>query len=429
MPYFPDLADPMRDLQEWIDLKHEQGADVAPLVENLKKMVAALTEEAIGLEVDPELARFEPDGLESIKALRPQAEHVLALELSEEELEDRIMGAWMGRAAGNMLGVPCEGFSREKIRSACAALSEPYPLTDYWSRNPRVGDELSTYNGLPFRRFFKPHLQYVMPDDDLLYTTLGLVILERYGKDFTPQQVGEAWLDLVPFACTAEHHALRNLRDGIAVPQTATVGNPDSEWLGAYIRADAWGYAAPGLPEVAAEWAWRDCCISHTRNGLYGAMYFAAVISAALATGDIKRSLRLGLNEIPENCRLAVAIREALDWCHELNDYQKVLDRIFDRWQGMHVGHTLNNAALVVAGLELCRDDFETAITEVTMAGMDTDCNAATAGSIAGAVWGFSKLPSKWTEPLGSVHRSYLNGMYVWDNRDIARRFTRIALG
>lgn len=429
MPYFPDLADPMRDLQEWIDLKHEQGADVAPLVENLKKMVAALTEEAIGLEVDPELARLEPDDLESIKALRPQAEHVLALELSEEELEDCIMGAWMGRAAGNMLGVPCEGFSREKIRSACAALSEPYPLTDYWSRNPRVGDELSTYNGLPFRRFFKPHLQYVMPDDDLLYTTLGLVILERYGKDFTPQQVGEAWLDLVPFACTAEHHALRNLRDGIAVPQTATVGNPDSEWLGAYIRADAWGYAAPGLPEVAAEWAWRDCCISHTRNGLYGAMYFAAVISAALATGDIRRSLRLGLNEIPENCRLAVAIREALDWCHELNDYQKVLDRIFDRWQGMHVGHTLNNAALVVAGLELCRDDFETAITEVTMAGMDTDCNAATAGSIAGAVWGFSKLPSKWTEPLGSVHRSYLNGMYVWDNRDIARRFTRIALG
>jgi len=57
------------------------------------------------------------------------------------------------------------------------------------------------------------------------------------------------------------------------------------------------------------------------------------------------------------------------------------------------------------------------------MAGMDTDCNGATAGSIAGAAWGASKLPESWVRPLGTVHRSYLSGHYTWDNRDIARRF------
>ena len=39
------------------------------------------------------------------------------------------------------------------------------------------------------------------------------------------------------------------------------------------------------IQRQAAEFAWRDATISHRRNGVYGAMYFSAVISAAFALG------------------------------------------------------------------------------------------------------------------------------------------------
>ena len=36
------------------------------------------------------------------------------------------------------------------------------------------------------------------------------------------------------------------------------------------IRADAYGYACPGRPELAAELAWRDAGLTHRRTGIYG---------------------------------------------------------------------------------------------------------------------------------------------------------------
>lgn len=428
MGYYRHLGQKWAALTEWLDLKKEQGGAADEAAKEVERALEVLIRQVESLPGDEALAAREPDDLESIRKLRPEGPRTLDMDLSAGQLEDRILGAWLGRAAGCMLGVPVEGFSRHDIEAAAAALDQPYPLRDYWKRMPKTTSFLDSYNGLPYRRFLKSEIQYVMPDDDLLYTLLDLLILEEKGLQFTAEDAAEMWLKYVPFACTAEHVALENLREGLKPPQTALKNNPYVEYLGADIRADGWGYGAAGRPELAAEWAWREATISHTRNGLYGAMYYAAVIAAALVTGNIRESLRLGLTEIPAECRLAEALRETLDWCADLNDYARVLDKIRERFAGMHIGHTINNACVVVAGLELGRDDFELIITQVVMAGMDTDCNGASAGSIAGAAWGEKALPRRWVEPLGDVHRSYLNCCYTWSNRDIARRFARIAL-
>jgi len=68
--------------------------------------------------------------------------------------------------------------------------------------------------------------------------------------------------------------------------------------------------------------------------------------------------------------------------------------------------HAINNAAMVAAALLLGLPDFERVITLAVMAGWDTDCNGATAGSIAGAVVGVSRIPPKWTGPLGDSLQS-----------------------
>ena len=70
--------------------------------------------------------------------------------------------------------------------------------------------------------------------------------------------------------------------------QAAEVDNCFLNWIGADIRSDPWGYAAPGYPEKAAEIAYRDAYVSHRRNGIYAAMYFSAAISAAFTVNMIR---------------------------------------------------------------------------------------------------------------------------------------------
>ncbi len=119
-------------------------------------------------------------------------------------------------------------------------------------------------------------------DDDIDYTIIGLSYFERFGPGFATDDVAGAWLRGLPYhlVYTAERAAYRNLVDGLRPPRSATFRNPYREWIGAQIRADAFGYVSPGWPEKAAEFAYRDAAVSHIKNGTYGEMWVAAMLGA-----------------------------------------------------------------------------------------------------------------------------------------------------
>jgi ADP-ribosylglycohydrolase len=426
--YFGELGSAVNYLSAWLDLRREQGRDVAPYVKEAVRRLAAIQRKVEKLGPPPALRKEEPIELEDIRALRPRGPRKLPLTLSDAELYDRMLGAWLGRAAGCMLGIPCEGMSKAAIRSAARALGQRYPLNDYWRLDPKPGNADGTHYGLtPRRKFLKGHIARIGTDDDLTYTLLGLLILEDYGIDFTVRDVGEAWLRYLPMACTAERVALDNLKKGIEPPLTARIGNPYQEWIGADIRSDPWGYAAPGLPEVAAELAYRDASVSHIMNGTYGEMFFSAAIAAAFALGDVEEVLEVALAEIPKNCRTAQTVEETIAWCRRDQDWDATTQRILKKYAGMAGAHTLNNAALTVAGLLYGNGNYGKTIALTVMGGVDTDCTGATAGSIFGAMAGAKRLPRKWTRPLGDGAESYIIGRRRWRSSDVARRFCRIA--
>lgn len=420
-------------LAELVQLQ-EEGADVEELKRTLDLVAdqsEAVQQEALDvfwreadvLRLTARGGYTEPSTLPEIHAARPQGPRRLDVNF-DAALENRILGAWLGRCAGCMLGKPVEAWTREKIETVLRT-ANAYPLKNYFPPVANLPEELTWHSG--YAECLRGNITHGVRDDDTDYTILGLHIMEQHGAEFTSQQVANSWLQLLPYAktYTAERAAYRNFVNDIWPPDSAVVMNPYREWIGAQIRCDAFGYCAPGWVEKAAEFAFRDAAISHTKNGIYGEMFFAALISACLVLDDLHEAIEVALSEIPTNCRLAEAVRDLLVWC--CGDWEQTWERIDEKYGHYHSVHTINNAAMVLMGLLHADGDFTKAIGIAVMAGLDTDCNGATAGSVMGALLGAHALPAHWVEPLHDTLYSALESMNVNQISDLARRTMQVA--
>ena len=421
MPYFNDLAKKFETLHNWLDVRKEQGADMKPVAKEIECFLQEQIKRMEGLQ--PPDKYDEPNSLRDIKRARAKGPRKLIYNLSNEELYNKMLGALLGRGAGCLLGIPIEGKDKAFIEAWAKKLGQPYPLAEYWKDWPGVH---RTHGDEPIENFVLP-IDHLGPDDDLVYTTLGLLILEERGINFTSQDVGDMWLKYLPRACTAEHIALENLKKGIKPPKTATKNNPFFEWIGADIRSDPWGYAAPGLPEKAAEYAYRDACVSHVKNGIYGEMFFSAAIATAFVESDMRKILQIAATEIPAKSRMAATVKQTIRWCEVDGDWSKTWDRFSKEYKGMHGVHTLNNVCLTIMALLYGKNDLEKTISYAVMGGYDTDCTGATAGSIVGAIIGAEKLPKKWVGCFNDTHTTYLINQGPYKISDLANRFCNVA--
>lgn len=419
----PDYDGLVRLVAQWAELKRDYGATgVASILAQAEQALELAIEELKELPIDPGLTEREPNDLQEIKRLRPPGPRRLWQGIEREEYRDRLEGALIGRFAGCTLGAPVEGWSITRMEALAKENGDTFPPSDYWTNVP---DPFVVRYGMSTRETYtRGNINGVPVDDDIAYTLLGLLVLEEAGPLFSPEDIGAAWLRYLPLAYGAERVALDNLRRGCAAILAGEIDNPYTEGLGADIRSDPWGYAAPGWPELAADMAYRDATISHRRQGVYGAMFFSAAISAAFAVDNPVEALEIGLTEIPRECALARAVRWALDVAQDIGDYRQARDAVEERYQGRHTWHVIPNACLTVFGIARGGRDITKIIGETVAMGRDSDCTAATAGSIVGAVAGKAGIPEHWYVDFDDTVHSYLIGQPRFSIRDLVDRFT-----
>ena len=368
----------------------------------------------------------EPSDLESIQLLRNCAGNISVCKLDEEQLFEQVYGAWLGRIAGCMLGKPVEGVKDySKIKKYLEAQGR-WPLSDYFSI--QADDILRENCGLNYdwKNCSIEGITCGVEDDDTNYTTTGFAIYKSYGPDFTQSDVALFWLLNIPVlhTYTAERVAYRNLLNLITPPISGSYRNPYREWIGAQIRADFWGYICPGDSTRAAEYAWRDASISHVKNGIYGEMWVAAMLAAAYTTDDIETVIRAGLSEIPSTSRLYQSIELVISQYHKGLSYEDAVADLRSKWDesSQHDWcHTISNAMIVAIALLWGAGDFTKTLGYAVMAGFDTDCNGATAGSVLGLMLGASALPNNWIEPLQDTLQTGVAGYYSVKISDLAR--------
>ncbi|MFJ9833783.1 ADP-ribosylglycohydrolase family protein [Streptomyces sp. NPDC101169] len=345
------------------------------------------------------------------------------------DLADRVHGGWLGRIAGNMLGKPVEQgevWTRERI-DRYLRRADALPLTDYL---PEPADPADTALLRPeWRRCVRGRVHGSCRDDDVDYAILGLHLLESHGFGFSTEQVGDLWLLGLPYlqTFTAERAAYRNLANGLKPPLTATYDNPYQEWIGALIRADVHGWTSPGDPRRAASLARRDAVLSHTGNGVYGAMWAAALIAAAFTAPDVRDALESALAVIPASSRLARTVRRVASLHGAGLAWEETLGTVSEETAGLGWIHTVPNAAVLTAGLLYGDGDFTRTVALTVRGGLDTDSNGATAGSVAGVMTGAAAIPPQWTEPLQDTVRSAVFGFDGVRISALAERTVRLA--
>ena len=410
------LTEYQQSIEEGLDIEAYKDVFSAvsrlPKDERKKELGDILFDVVISANQKEGYPYMEPSDLETIRNLRTPYSYK---KNNTMKLEDKIHGAWMGRVCGCLLGKTVEGIRTDELIPFLKETGN-YPMHRYILYSDLDKVDLNKYKFGFHSRCYADTASGMPVDDDTNYTVLYQEVIEKYGRDFTPFDVSRAWLAYQPkdAYCTAERVAFCNFVKGYEPPESAIYKNPYREWIGAQIRADYFGYINPGNPALAAEMAWRDASISHTKNGIYGEMFVAAMLAVAAETNNIKDIILGGLAEIPHTSRL---YKEIISVLHGFEDGVsqsecfKVIHKKYDEHSAHDWCHTISNAIIVAASLLYGQGDYGKSICIAVEAGFDTDCNGATVGSVLGMANGIESIPDCWTKPINDTLHTSIFGV------------------
>ncbi len=354
-----------------------------------------------------------------------------------EDAQARTRAAFLGSVCGCILGKPLEvDPTLEELRAALEPRGE-WPLNDY------VSKDLNLRNIHKFHpdayHTWRETIAYVAPDDDINYTILGMINLETNGLDFSFDQLRPIWLrhQSIPFAWGSNRAVLlrASLRRweedfgdrGTPIDYTAWthLSNPHAERCGALIFADAYGYACPGNPALAADLAFRAAAFTHRNTGVYSTMFVAAAIAAAYVERDPLRVSEIALQFVPQRSRFFQIVSDSLNEVRQAKDWLDGYERIHNKYKQYSHCTVYQECGTLINTLRFATSIDHGFCLQV-MQGNDTDSYGATAGSILGAFFGLNHLDPRWLKPFNDDIRTSLNFFYERSLSALATRMSQL---
>ncbi len=420
MKYPDNLVGYEKLLNATAQLRHELGCGgVEDILKRARNSLDGYIAELNGLAV----TENEPELFDDIVTISDN----LTATPNIENYYERLKGGIVGRFAGCSLGAPVEFVPTEHMQEVARLTNAPFPPERYWDDGP-ISYTVRYKVGYA-RDFFRKNINFVPPDDDIIYTIVSMLVMERYSTDFTVENLAELWLEKLPLECTytAERAVLNNLQQGMKLPQATLYNNPYINWIGGNIRCDGYGYVSPLRPVQAAKLAYKDAFLTHRNSGLYSAMYFAAAIALAFEKRPLEDILSDALCVVPKNSKFYKVVTDALSVSSMIKDYSDAKKYVDETFCGMSGVHSENNACLTIFGVLLGRDDFAKGIGHTVAMSYDNDCTAATAGSILGVYHGIEGISSDWYSSWNDRVKSYLHDDEWFSIEDMVERFTNIS--
>lgn len=243
-----------------------------------------------------------------------------------------------------------------------------------------------------------------LPNDDLDLQLLWLCMLENHGTwNITPNTFAEYWSNYIVPNWGEYGVAKANIKLGLLPPLCGEFKN--EKWKnsnGAWIRSELWACLSPGVVKMAVKYATMDAYVDHgVSEGTYAEIFTAAMESLAFVKSDIREIIEEALGEIPEDCRIAKAVRLVISEYDKGTDWKTLRNMLVKDSEDIGWFQAPANIGFVILGLMYGEGDFKKSVLAAVNCGDDTDCTAATVGAFLGILYGTEGIPKDWSEYIG----------------------------
>ena len=311
--------------------------------------------------------------------------------ISKAELKNKILGAWVGKSYGAMMGEPMEFQAQGEIYEGSLDIQPDAP--NIWLHN----------------------------EDDLYTNMAFLEIMRDRGLHATQDEFADVFRKSDFMLWHANGQARQNLLAGVPPGLSGhPFYNPHADDIDFQIECDFIGIVSPGLSKSALTIADKVGHLMNYGDGYYAGAFLAALYSYAYVEAvsesgfDMVKMIRLALKAIPAESQYAHIINDILAWYAEEPDdwratWQKVeakwnhdlcpwaqsdpVDALFKPISGCFNIQGHFNGAYILIGLLYGKGDYLEAIRICTRCGQDTDSNVANCGGIMGVLLGNDGLP------------------------------------
>ncbi len=289
------------------------------------------------------------------------------MQLSYDQYLDQVLGGWIGKSMGGAIGARFEGHKGWiELRA-----DEMFP------------------DAMP-------------PNDDLDLQVLWLKVLEEKGPALTSDDLAEAWLEGCWYPFNEYGIFRRNWRLGIHPPYSGRFTNQFWETgEGCPIRAEIWGYAFPGAPDLAAKFAYMDGTLDHTEQSVGAEQMLAAMASMAFFVPDVRRLASMFRHYLPAGTRIERLTSAAFTAYDEGLSLRDARDRLMALAGVPEACDAQINIPFTFLGLLYGGNDLEKVMLSALACGYDTDCTVASAAALVGQILGAKRIPEALKAPVG----------------------------
>ncbi|MEH6551517.1 MAG: ADP-ribosylglycohydrolase family protein [Pseudomonadales bacterium] len=379
----------------------------------------------------------EPDELEDIWQQCELADNKTQahwLSAVPHDIEDRIAAAFQSSLCGCILGKPIEINPTLDMLKVAGEKIHEWPISNYISVD--FLDQLGNRHD-SWEETTRENIQYVAADDDINYTLIGMLVIEEHGLGFSTNDVRQKWLDLLPVSMTfgpertllaksAIDAISENNPSEMQLKEWVQVWNAGDEYCGALIRMDAYGYACPGQPKLAAELAYKDASFTHRKTGLYSSMFIAAAISLAPVVEEPIEIFEFALKFVPKNSRFYEIVADSILQIRSSSDWMEAYTKIHGKYGEYCHCQIYQEIGTLINTIHFATDIGDAICKQVSQ-GNDTDSFGATCGSIAGLLMGPSKLDPKWLKPFDDKIVTSLSGFKDYSISSLTKRVKNLS--
>ena len=307
-------------------------------------------------------------------------------------LYEKVYGCLAASRVASAMGAAVEGWSPERIKEKYGFVDRFYPYTHYtyrgvtWERMPGTTEDgierqklmcraiIAKGDRITAEDFAKVAIEFVDPDKMWFMSEPDDIKLVKFMKVGVPAvQVGglSAWHALNAMARASHPIGLINACD------------PE----GAFRDAADVGRVIFNPADVALVWA-----------GVYDGAIAAALMPDATVDSVIAAALSLASEPIKRE------IERGIEIVKRTQDFETARNEFYGIYNGAGIPYAMSTASETVtkaiAMFVLAKGDAKTSVLYGVNMGRDTDCQAAMAGGLAGALSGIGAVPSEWVEQL-----------------------------